>query len=164
MGEKKILNLISTKTNINTKFNCWSFFNLRNTCNINLTKFPTHDVLSTFLAQAPSGDIWNQTLACSLGPECQCCWMYPTLSKCLPRQFYHLIKKPYLSLVTLFNMSARPWRHTTVPEQHIWAIKQSYTRNSVLWIRIRIGSIFRSFLDPDPYSEYGSGSTHVNIG
>ena len=30
------------------------------------------------------------------------------------------------------------------------------------WIRIRIGSVFRSFLDPDP--EYGSGSTHANIG
>ena len=34
----------------------------------------------------------------------------------------------------------------------------------VLWIRIRIGSVFRSFLDPDLYSEYGSGSTHANIG
>ena len=31
----------------------------------------------------------------------------------------------------------------------------------VLWIRIRIGSVFRSFVDPDPYSEYGS--THVKI-
>ena len=29
---------------------------------------------------------------------------------------------------------------------------------SVLWIRIRIGSVFRSFGDPDPYSEYLSGS------
>ena len=34
----------------------------------------------------------------------------------------------------------------------------------VLWIRIRIGSIFRSFLDPDPYSEYGFGFTRANIG
>ena len=33
-----------------------------------------------------------------------------------------------------------------------------------LWIRICIGSVFRSFLDPEPYSEYRSGSTHVNIG
>ena len=33
-----------------------------------------------------------------------------------------------------------------------------------LWIRIRIGSVFRSFLDPEPYSEYRSGSTHINIG
>ena len=33
---------------------------------------------------------------------------------------------------------------------------------AVLWIRICLGSIFRSF--PDPYSEYGSGSTHANIG
>ena len=33
---------------------------------------------------------------------------------------------------------------------------------AVLWIRIRIGSEFRSFVDPDSYS--GSGSTHVNIG
>ena len=32
----------------------------------------------------------------------------------------------------------------------------------VLWIRIRIGSVFRSFVDPD--SQYGSGSTHVNTG
>ena len=32
----------------------------------------------------------------------------------------------------------------------------------VSWIRI--GSVFRSFLDPDPDSEYGSGSTHANIG
>ena len=31
----------------------------------------------------------------------------------------------------------------------------------VLYIRIRIGTVFRRFLDP--YSEYGSGSTHVNI-
>ena len=29
----------------------------------------------------------------------------------------------------------------------------------VLWIRIRIASVFRSFRDPDPYSEYGYGST-----
>ena len=34
---------------------------------------------------------------------------------------------------------------------------------TVLWIPIRIGSVFRSFLDPDPYSEDGCGSTHVNI-
>ena len=27
---------------------------------------------------------------------------------------------------------------------------------------ILIGSVFRSFVDPDPYSEYGSGSTRVN--
>ena len=33
---------------------------------------------------------------------------------------------------------------------------------SVLWIRIRNGSVFRVCLDP--YSEYGPGSTHVNIG
>ena len=25
---------------------------------------------------------------------------------------------------------------------------------SVLWIRIRIGSVFRSLVDPDPYSEF----------
>ena len=31
-----------------------------------------------------------------------------------------------------------------------------------LWIRIRIGSVFRTFVDP--YSEYGSGSTQVNLG
>ena len=37
---------------------------------------------------------------------------------------------------------------------------------AVLWIWIPIGSVFRSLLDPDqdPYSEYGSGSTHVNTG
>ena len=35
---------------------------------------------------------------------------------------------------------------------------------AVLWIRIRIGSVFRSFLDPDTYSHYGFGSSHVNIG
>ena len=35
---------------------------------------------------------------------------------------------------------------------------------TVLWIRIRIGSVFRSFVDPDTYSQYGFGSTHVNIG
>ena len=32
----------------------------------------------------------------------------------------------------------------------------------LLLIRIRIGSVFRSFVDPDPYSQYGSGSTYVN--
>ena len=36
--------------------------------------------------------------------------------------------------------------------------------NAVLWIRIRIRSVFKGFLEPDPYSEYGSGSTHANIG
>ena len=37
---------------------------------------------------------------------------------------------------------------------------------AVLWIRIRIGSVFRSFVDPDSYEDYesGSGSTHVNSG
>ena len=35
----------------------------------------------------------------------------------------------------------------------------------VLWIRIQIGSLFRNFVDPDPYSEYrsGSGSTQEKI-
>ena len=28
---------------------------------------------------------------------------------------------------------------------------------AVLWIWIRIGSVFRSFVDPDLYSQYGSG-------
>ena len=32
-------------------------------------------------------------------------------------------------------------------------------RLSALWIRIQIGSVFSSFVDPDPHSEYGSGST-----
>ena len=32
----------------------------------------------------------------------------------------------------------------------------SYIRTAVLWIRIRIGSAFRNFVDP--------GSAHVNIG
>ena len=39
---------------------------------------------------------------------------------------------------------------------------------SMLWtriqIRIRIGSVFRSFVDPDLNAEYGSGSTHMKIG
>ena len=36
----------------------------------------------------------------------------------------------------------------------------------VLWVLIRIciGSVFRSFLNMDPYLEYWSGSTHANIG
>ena len=34
----------------------------------------------------------------------------------------------------------------------------------MLWIRIQIGSVFRTFVDPDPYSEYGFGSRQVNIG
>ena len=38
------------------------------------------------------------------------------------------------------------------------------TGDPVLWIRICIGSIFISFVDPDPYSAYGSGSRHVNTG
>ena len=33
-----------------------------------------------------------------------------------------------------------------------------------LWIRIQIGSVFSNLLDPDPYSEYGSGSTPVKVG
>ena len=36
--------------------------------------------------------------------------------------------------------------------------------SAVLWIRIRIGSVFRNFVDPDPYSRYGLGSTHLNVG
>ena len=36
-------------------------------------------------------------------------------------------------------------------------------RLPVLWIRIRIGSVFRSFPDPDPFSEYESGFTHVRL-
>ena len=36
------------------------------------------------------------------------------------------------------------------------------------WIRIQelcgSGSVFKSFVDPDPYLEYGSGSPHVRIG
>ena len=35
---------------------------------------------------------------------------------------------------------------------------------SVLWIRIQIGSVLRNFVDQNPYSEYGSGSTQVKIG
>ena len=34
----------------------------------------------------------------------------------------------------------------------------------VLWIRIRIRSVFRSVVDPDPYSEYGYENKLVNIG
>jgi hypothetical protein len=30
--------------------------------------------------------------------------------------------------------------------------------NAGLWLRIRIGSGFRNFVDPDPYWESGSGS------
>ena len=40
-------------------------------------------------------------------------------------------------------------------------VKSSFL-NPVLWIRIQIGSVFRTFVDP--YSEYGSGSTQVNLG
>ena len=29
------------------------------------------------------------------------------------------------------------------------------------WIRIQIGSVFSKFVEPDPYFEYGSGSTQV---
>ena len=45
------------------------------------------------------------------------------------------------------------------------AFKQSTSQllaEAVLWIRVRIGSVFRSLMDP--YSEYESGSTHVNSG
>ena len=36
----------------------------------------------------------------------------------------------------------------------------------VLGIRFRTGFVFRSFVNPDPYTtmHYGYGSTHVNIG
>ena len=37
-------------------------------------------------------------------------------------------------------------------------------KSPVLWIRIRNGLVFRSFVDPDQYWEYRSGSTHENIG
>ena len=33
----------------------------------------------------------------------------------------------------------------------------------VLSVKIQIGSIFRTFVDPVLYSEYGSGSREVNI-
>ena len=33
----------------------------------------------------------------------------------------------------------------------------------VLWIRIQIGSVFSSFVDPGPYSDYRSGSTQPQV-
>ena len=45
---------------------------------------------------------------------------------------------------------------------YVFVFGRFWTRFRVLLIRIRIGSVFRSFLDQ--YSEYGSGSTHANIG
>ena len=38
-----------------------------------------------------------------------------------------------------------------------------YSRYTLLRIRIQIGLVLRTFVDPDPYSEYGSGSTQVNL-
>ena len=35
---------------------------------------------------------------------------------------------------------------------------------ALLWNRIQIGSVFRIFVDPDLYSEYGFGLTQVNLG
>jgi hypothetical protein len=35
---------------------------------------------------------------------------------------------------------------------------EKYGGKTGLWIRIRIGSGFRDFVDPDPYWESGSGS------
>ena len=35
---------------------------------------------------------------------------------------------------------------------------------AVLWIRIQIGSIFRTFVDPDPYRYSEYGSRRENIG
>ena len=43
-------------------------------------------------------------------------------------------------------------------------LKFIFLKGKVFNSRIRIGSVFRSYLDPDPYSEYGSGSSHANIG
>ena len=37
------------------------------------------------------------------------------------------------------------------------------TLKPVLWTRIQIGSVFRNFVDPDQYSEYGSGWTLLKI-
>ena len=44
-----------------------------------------------------------------------------------------------------------------------WQIPRALA-SGLLWIRIRLGFVFKSYVDPDPYSEYGSGSTRVNIG
>ena len=38
-----------------------------------------------------------------------------------------------------------------------------HSRYTLLRIRIQIGLVLRTFVDPDPYSEYGSGSTQVNL-
>jgi hypothetical protein len=38
-----------------------------------------------------------------------------------------------------------------------------YRYSQGLWIRIRIGSGFRDFVDPDPYWESGSGSRGKKI-
>ena len=37
------------------------------------------------------------------------------------------------------------------------------SQQAEMWIRIRIGSVFRSFVDPYSYPQYGSGCTHENI-
>ena len=34
----------------------------------------------------------------------------------------------------------------------------------MLWIRIQIGYVLSDFMDPNPYSEYGSQSTQLKIG
>ena len=56
-----------------------------------------------------------------------------------------------------------PWmelpREVLYTTNHYLSTNNAAHLQPVLWIRIRVGSVSRSFVDPDPYSEYGTGST-----
>ena len=71
---------------------------------------------------------------------------------------------PYGVVSFADGISTDPLRHKMEYLKGGTGYKKVISKTEVLWIRIHIGSVFSSFVDPDPYSENGSGFTHVNIG
>ena len=84
-------------------------------------------------------------------------WPKPCVSCWTPRPHATLFLLCYMAMATCFLL------YSSVSRQLSMNLKYC-SFYSVLRIRIRIRSVFRSFLDPDSYSEYGSGSTHANKG
>ena len=105
-----------------------------------------------------------------------CLWSTFSGKKIIFSSFFNKIKKNPVASAKI------PWlrlggRGSQAAYTSICNLMLSYHRiESILYFLLSVfhtrkmccgsgsGSIFRSFLDPDPYSEYGSGSTHANLG
>ena len=102
------------------------------------------------------------TLAPSLGLEIRNTIL--KLSKTIPPLIQEGYRYRVGNILISFNFSG--FYNVQNPGIDLYLHRNGYFPPSppVLWIRIRIGSVFRSFLDPGQHSEYGSGSIHANIG